>query len=50
MIDAGFAYWKSGDNVRAAESFGAGIAILDQLQDRATSERCDPSSDVRDTL
>jgi hypothetical protein len=38
MIDAGFAYWKSGDNVRAAESFGVGIEILDQLQDRATSE------------
>lgn len=38
LIDAGFAYWKSGDNVRAAGSFGAGIEILDQLQDRATTE------------
>lgn len=38
LVDAGFAYWKAGDNVAAVESFAAGVGILDQLRDGAAAE------------
>jgi hypothetical protein len=49
LIDAGFAYWKAGRNVGAVESFAAGLAILDQLQDRVARNLCVPSKGARGT-
>jgi hypothetical protein len=38
LIDAGFAFWKSRESSRAIEHFSAGVALLNQLQDRIAIE------------